>query len=259
MIDVPVLLNSSASIKQRINAGLISPWKPVLLLFSRLLFFAIFQGLIALLFLIGGNPHPWEASIAWWMVTFCLGNVASIICLNVLAKSEGLNLGDIYRVGQHSFKKELGITLLVLPIIAILAFIPNLVFASLLFPDPNQAVTILFQPLPAAVIYLLIVLIPISVALAELPTYFAYILPRLSALTGKKWLAVLATGFCLALQHIAVPLVFDWRFIAWRFLMFLPFALFLAWLLNKRPQMLPYLMIVHGLLDAQLPFMLFAL
>jgi hypothetical protein len=54
----------------------------------------------------------------------------------------------------------------------------------------------------------------------------------------------------LSLQHVTLPLVLDWRFVLWRALMFLPFALLLAVVLDRRPRLLPYLVIVHILLDA---------
>jgi putative effector of murein hydrolase len=38
----------------------------------------------------------------------------------------------------------------------------------------------------------------------------------------------------------------------WRALMFLPFALYIGAILNWRPRLLPYFMVVHGLLDASL-------
>jgi membrane protease YdiL (CAAX protease family) len=44
----------------------------------------------------------------------------------------------------------------------------------------------------------------------------------------------------------------------WRFGMFLPFAVFLGYVIDRRPSLLPYMMVVHGLLDLQLPIMLFA-
>jgi hypothetical protein len=86
--------------------------------------------------------------------------------------------------------------------------------------------------------------------LAELPTYFGYSMPRLEGQTGRAWLAVaLASGF-LAIQHVALPLLFDGRFMTWRALMFLPFAFMVGILLHWRPRLLPYLVIVHILIDA---------
>ncbi len=46
-----------------------------------------------------------------------------------------------------------------------------------------------------------------------------------------------------------MSLIFDGRFILWRFWMFLPFALMGAVVLRPRPQLLPYLVVVYGLMD----------
>jgi membrane protease YdiL (CAAX protease family) len=72
--------------------------------------------------------------------------------------------------------------------------------------------------------------------------------PRLEERVGPVAAVALASLF-LALQHLALPLRFDLRFIAWRALMFLPFALLLGWVLRRRPSFMPYLMAVHGLMD----------
>ena len=58
-----------------------------------------------------------------------------------------------------------------------------------------------------------------------------------------------------ALQHCALPLVFDGRFLLWRFGMFLPFAALTAILLRWRPSLFPYTMVIHGLLDLQVGMM----
>ena len=43
---------------------------------------------------------------------------------------------------------------------------------------------------------------------------------------------------------------------AWRFAVCLPFVLIVAWLVNRRPALLPYLMVMPGLLDAQLVWLI---
>jgi hypothetical protein len=52
-----------------------------------------------------------------------------------------------------------------------------------------------------------------------------------------------------AAQHICLPFLPDQRFMAWRLGMFLPFALLLAVLVRWRRSLLPYLMVVHFLMD----------
>jgi hypothetical protein len=111
----------------------------------------------------------------------------------------------------------------------------------------------MFRPLPLWAVWIVIPLFPISIALSELPTYYAFAAPRLQAATGRHWTPLIAAAGWHAVQHVALPVVWDWRFVTWRLLMFLPFALFVAWLIDRRRTVLPYMMTVHGLLDAQLP------
>jgi hypothetical protein len=106
------------------------------------------------------------------------------------------------------------------------------------------------RPLPVWAAVIGLVIWPITHGLAELPTYFGYAMPRLETRTGHPWLAVSLASFFLAAQHIALPLLLDGRFIAWRMLMFIPFALMVGILLHWRPRLLPYMVIVHILIDA---------
>ena len=57
------------------------------------------------------------------------------------------------------------------------------------------------------------------------------------------------------LMTFLLPLLFDWRFVAWRALMFLPFALWMGFVIHRRPTTLPYLVIGHALLDLSLPIL----
>ena len=167
-----------------------------------------------------------------------------------------MRLADIYRVERSSFWREAAICLGFVVVGGPLLMVPNTGMATLLWGDPNVSFTMMFRPLPVWVIYLTMVTFPVTIALAELPTYCGYAMPRLVVQTGKVVPVLLLTSFWLALQHSALPLLFDWRFFLWRFAMMLPFAIFVVVLLRWRPRLLPYLMVVHGLLDLTLPVML---
>ena len=80
-------------------------------------------------------------------------------------------------------------------------------------------------------------------------------MPRLQALTGRRWVGLLACSLVLSLQHVTLPLVLEWRFVSYRALMFLPFALFVGWLLDRRRALLPHMMVFHGLIDASVGVM----
>jgi len=74
-------------------------------------------------------------------------------------------------------------------------------------------------------------------------------MPHLAAQGLNKWLAIFIPGLMLGLQHIVAPLLFDVRFIVWRGLMFIPFALITGIALYWRPRILPYFIVVHILMN----------
>jgi len=231
-------------------------WSRVLLmLVSRTLLFVLFQALIAAVLALLGTPSAWRASAGWWLHVAALANVASILLLAHVFRLEGIRLRDVYAFDRQHMLGDILVTLGLLAISGVLSFFPNQWVGGLLFGDPEAPTRILFPALPLWAA-LLTLLFPITIAFAELPTYFAYVMPRLKVLTGRWWIAVLLAGFWLSAQHCTLPLVFDWRFIAWRLLMFLLFALFVAAALAWRPRLLPYLMIGHFLIDLPVALLL---
>jgi hypothetical protein len=114
------------------------------------------------------------------------------------------------------------------------------------------------SPLPMWAALLSLVVMPVSIALVELPAYMGYALPRLEALTGRRWIPVLLAVFWLALQHSALPLIFDPRFILYRFISMLPIALYIG-LVYRRMRRLGPLMVLHYLSDLQLGITVFLL
>jgi hypothetical protein len=81
-----------------------------------------------------------------------------------------------------------------------------------------------------------------------------YIAPKLENKSAsghglKPWLAVGLASIFLSLQHITAPLVFDLRFILWRALMYLPFAIYVGILIRWRPRLLPFICVIHLLMN----------
>src|SRR5882762_10325093 len=79
-------------------------------------------------------------------------------------------------------------------------------------------------------------------------TYQGYALPRIEALSRRRWMAVLVVAFWWTLQHSFFPLILDRHYMAWRFLAFLPgvMVLILVYLLIRR---LPPLIVAHWPMD----------
>ncbi len=228
------------------------------LLALRLVLFAGFQGLIALALLASGVDDPWRASAAWWPLAAVAANLVNLGVLSRALRREGSGLLELYRPARGTWKRDvllaLGVTLVAAP----LAAGPNILLATALFGDPQIALDLFVQPLPMWAAIVAVVLFPITTAAAELPMYYGYLQPRLAAVVRAGWLVLLLPAVFHALQHAALPLIFDPAFLLWRAVMFLPFAILLALALRWRPSLLPYLLVVHFLLDLQAALMVLA-
>ena len=220
------------------------------LLFSRLLMFALFQAAIALCL------RSWTASEKYWQLTATLGNTGSLIILLALLKKEGCTYRSLIELDRNKWRQDLpvflGLTLLAVPV----AMVPNFLLSQWLWGDINLSYGLMFRPLPLPLSLVLLAAFPVSIALAELPTYFGYIMPRLKKSLRHKWLGLLLPVIFLSVQHCSLPLIPDPRFLLYRALVFLPFALLLGLVISRRPRLLPYFMVLHGLMDMQTVIML---
>lgn len=221
-----------------------------LLLFSRLFLFLFFQSLIALLMC------SWEASEKYWMLVATMGNIVSIFLLIWLYKIEGLNYFNLFHFNRENWKRDflyfIGLSVVLIPVV----LIPGYFLSKWFWTDVTVPTQILFQLKSLPLIYIILVTFPITIALAELPTYFGYSMPHLEKQVKQKWLLILIPVLFLSIQHCFLPLVFNGKFILYRALMYFPFALLLGIVLQKRSRLLPYFVVLHGLMDMQAVLML---
>jgi hypothetical protein len=221
------------------------PW---LMLVSRSVLFFLFQALFAALFLLSGNQLGWQEAPRWWPFVVSLTNLASVSLLVLCMRAEGKRYFDVFHFSRATIKTDLlwllGLSVIGLPIAAA----PMNTLAAAIFGDAMAPVHLMFSPLPAwALVHSF--LFPLTIAFAELPTYFGYAMPRLAEQLHSSWTAWLLASFALAAQHMFLPFIPDSRFMLWRIGMYLPFALFAGLVLKLRPQLLPYMVIVHAMMD----------
>lgn len=220
------------------------------ILFSRSLLFAFFQGLLALLF------SSWTESEKYWMLSATLTNLVSIIILIILLRKEEKKLLSVFQFNGLQWKKDLllffGLAIITIPFVMLPSYYLNLFF----YGNSDHYSDIMFQPISKSLIFLLLFVFPVSIGFAELTTYFGYIMPRLKSCLKSKTLAVLIPAFFLSIQHCTLPLVFEQDFILFRGLVFLPFSIIIGTAIHKRPSLLVYFAIFHGLLDAMTVVML---
>jgi hypothetical protein len=219
----------------------------LLLLPSRLLLFAFFQACISLVFYFSGETNSWNQSEGYWIVNGFLTNVVCFFMLYKLFKNQGKSYFENFRIEPHQWWKDFLITIVFLGISFPLTMYPNIFLAEHLLGSQEEAAHLFFRPLPSWVL-LTGILWAISQGLVELPFYFKGVVRKL-AKDENSWSAWFIASFFLAMQHITLPLIFNWGFIGWRFGMFLPFALFIGICLKIRPRLFPFLMFSHALMD----------
>ena len=221
----------------------------VLMLFSRLALFLVFQALIAL------AVNSWETSEKYWLLTATLTNIISIVLLFCLFKRDGKKYLSIFLFDRANIKKDI-IVFLGLAVVSVpLAFVPGYLLSTMIWGDPNVPTDLMFGPVEKWLVYILLIAFPITIAFAELATYFVYIMSDLKRKMKAKWLAVLLPIVFLSVQHCTLPFIPDLNFILYRALVFLPFAILLGVSIYYRPSLFIYFAIFHGILDFGTAFM----
>jgi len=223
--------------------------RPLFMLVIRSLLFLLFQSLIALIFLCEGSSEAWNVSAAWWPFAIILAN---LVCLGLLIrfyKQEGSSFWAVFSIERKSIQRDIFFMLGFLFFGGLLGYLPNILNATWLFGDPQVALDLLVRPLPAWAAITGVVLFPLLQGLVEIPTYMLFAMPRLEAGGLRPWMAVGLASFWLSAQHIFAPFLPDGRFIVYRLVMFLPFAILVAVVMRARPRLMPYMAVMHVLMD----------
>ncbi len=163
--------------------------------------FAGAQAVFALGFAVAGSAAPWRASIRWWPVSATLANLANLAVLAWLVRGEHRGLRSLYGLDDSRWRRDVVRFVALLFVIAPVAVVPNVLLASAIWSDPSAGTALLFQPLPLPALVAVFALLPVSIALTELPTYFGYLAPRLRSVSPR--VAVVVVACVLALQHAA--------------------------------------------------------
>ncbi len=251
------LPNSAESLLSKIADGRIPTRRIWGMLVLRSLFSFGLLLLVAGIYRLFGSGTAIRDSSAWWLWFITITNIVCIALMIGFGRMEGVHLRDIYFVNRSTWKGDLLWLLPAIAVTAVIALPPGTFLANLLWGDANYPNDLLIQPLPVLAIYPLFLLMPTTQALAELPIYWGYVAPRLRASGLNRWLVIGIVGLVLSLQHMFFSFQLDWRYDLWLAFKFLPFALWTGIVIDRRPTVLPYLMVVHFLIDVSLPVLVF--
>jgi hypothetical protein len=241
--------NSRSEIEKRVDQGRITWTGPLVLVVARTFLLVTAQALVAGIYALRHQSSPWQAAARWWSIDGTLADIGCLALIAWFARAEGIGFRDLpgtVRL-QRDVLSGLGYFLIIFP-----CFLGGSVLSSLAVYGsigPNIPPGLLHdRVLPVwAVVYSLSAWWMVWSATEE-TTYQAYVLPRLEALSGRPWIAVAVVGFWWSLQHSALPLIPDWRYIVWRFLAFVPGVL-VAMAIYRRTRCLAPMIIAHWPMD----------
>jgi hypothetical protein len=229
--------------------------KPWLMLACRPVLFLGFQTMIALSYWFGESTEFWKESEAWWPITVILSNLICLILLIRFYHQDGMGYWDIFRIQRQYLKTDSAYLLGFLLIAGPLGYLPNVFSARWLFGDPQVALNLLVRPLPVWATLISLILFPLLQGLVEIPTYMLYTEPHLEAQGLRPAHAIGLVSLFLAAQHIFAPFIPDARFIIYRLVMFLPFAVLVAMVMRARPRLMPFMAGIHILMDLSVAVM----
>jgi hypothetical protein len=213
--------------------------KLFILLSVRLFLFLLFQIFLALFF------SSWKESVKYWVLSASLTNITCIVLLAYLYHQNNISFFSIFRFQKANWRGDLFWFVIILLISMPIAIIPSLALSKLLWGNTEYYHQVLFQPLNRTLVCCLLIVYPVSTGLTELVTYFGYIMPRLKGYFKSQWIVIALPVLAFSLQHCTLPLVFEIKFIFFRGLMYLLFAIFYGIALYKLPSLLPWLAILQ--------------
>ena len=243
--------NSKSALVHRARAGRLTWSGPLLLVTGRSVLIIAAQAFVACLAWLRFHVWSWNGAAKWWTVYGTLVDAGCLTLMAAYTRKEGIRLRDLLgrvrlRWGRDIFVGA-GCLLLIFPFF-FLAFPAAswLVYGSI--QPPAFSGTLSGRVLPLWGIMYSFCAWWLVWSPTEEMTYNGYALPRIEVLFGNRWKAIAIVGFWWALQHSFLPFILDRRYVAWRFLAFLPgvLAFMLVYLRLRR---LPPLIVAHWAMD----------
>ena len=226
-------VNSTTEIQKRVAAGQITWAGPLIMVVARSILALVCQALVAAVFF-SSSADAWDEAGRWWTVYGTVIDAGCIVLLVWLTRREGIRLSDL---GNYSRQRWLRDVLIGLGLFVII--FPTLLFAPLTFLSTALDVSPPMNALPMAGALYSILIWPVIWAYTEDNTYLGYCLPRVAAVTGRTWMAVVIVALFALLQHVFLPLRLEWRYLVSRFLSFVPFVIVYCLLYLRQRRLLP--------------------
>lgn len=197
-----------------------------------------------LIFVIGANIRSENVSeiSSWWSIIASVVNIATILMLIVVSRKHcgGYSKLINYQKGNTTAKQIAAMTGIILLVGMSGMYLAGFICYGII----PYAAPMMIAPVPLWLAILNILILPLSTAFAEDGLYFGCGVNQIK----NKHTAILVPAFFFALQHSFIPTLFDVRYIAYRFLSFLPLTIILCIHYHKNRNPLP-IMVGHAVID----------
>ena len=176
-----------------------------------------------------------------WSIVASSVNIVTIAVLLFMTKNDGgLKKLINYEKGKTVPKQVIGMSILILCLgMGGMYLAGFLCYGIIPYAPPMMIAPI---PVPLAVIDL--ILLPVSTAIAENSIYLGCGVGTIN----NRYLSVILPSFFFALQHSFIPMQPDIRYMAYRFLSFLPLTIVLCIIYRKNRNPMP-IMTGHAVID----------
>lgn len=178
----------------------------------------------------------------WWTIIASVVNIVTIVVLWSVCKRNDTTYREMihYEKGQNNIFK--GFTFIV---IMLLIGIGGMYLAGgICYGEFPYLAPMMIAPISPWLAILNFFIVPLTTTIAEDGVYLGYGVNSFA----DKWAAVLVPAFFYALQHSFIPMVFDSKFITYRFLSFLPLTIWICFQYYKGSSV-SYIMTGHWILN----------
>lgn len=178
----------------------------------------------------------------WWSIIVSIINILLLIGLHFLLKRQNRTYAGLINLQKGKTKVK---QIVIMCIVILCVGMGGMYLSGLIFYQvfPYMA-PIMISPIPLALAIINIFILPLSTALCEDGIYLGCGVNEID----NKYLSIIIPSFFFALQHSFIPLIWDMRYIGYRFLCFLPLTILICLAYRKNRNPLPDI-IGHSLID----------
>ena len=178
----------------------------------------------------------------WWSIVATAANLITIAILILMARANNMTFAELinYKKGKTKIRQIVIMTVVILSLGMGFMYVAGFICYGV-FP---YMAPMMCEPVNKYLAFINLILLPVTTAFAEDGLY-------LGAGVGQirnKYLAVIVPAVFFALQHCFIPVLWDAKYMLYRFLSFLPLTLILCAYYHRKRNPLP-VMVGHAFID----------